>query len=80
MPCFLGEPKQRNAEEQSGNYKENGRTIGITQTKELTCEKYRKQERRAMPLASANMMPSLSKRARRVSGPSAMLLPTAALS
>ena len=47
MPCFLGEPKQRNPQEQSGNYKENGRTIGMTQIKELTCEKYRKQERRA---------------------------------
>jgi hypothetical protein len=47
MPSFLREPEQRNRQEQSGGNKENGRTIGMMQTKQLTCKKYRKQERRA---------------------------------
>jgi hypothetical protein len=47
MPSFLREPEQRNSQEQSGANKENGRTIDMMQTKELTCKKYRKQERRA---------------------------------
>src|SRR5712664_375629 len=47
MPCFLGEPEQRSPQEQSGGDKENGRTIGMMQPKELTCKKYRKQQRRA---------------------------------
>ena len=36
MPCFLGEPEQRNPQEQSGGNKENSRTIGLTETEELT--------------------------------------------
>ena len=31
MPCFLGEPDQRNPQEQSGGNKENSRTIGLTE-------------------------------------------------
>src|SRR5882757_2331452 len=47
MPCFLREPEQRNPEQQSGGNKQNGRTIGMMQTEELACKKYRKQQRRA---------------------------------
>ena len=43
MPCFLGEPKQRDPQEQSGENKEKSRTIGA-EAKKLTCKKYRKQE------------------------------------
>ena len=47
MPCFLAEPNQRKPQEQSGDNKEDSRTIGMMETDELSSKKYRKQKRRA---------------------------------
>ena len=47
----MGEPKQRNPQEQSGYKKQNARAIDMLQAKELAREKGCKQERSAHPAA-----------------------------
>jgi hypothetical protein len=74
----VGEPKQRDAQEQRGYKKQNARAVDMLQAKELAREKGGKQERSAHPATERQLMPSFSSRARRMSGSGIELLPTTA--